>query len=74
MHTKEDSKFTSTLDQFATLFAERMRKHVNDDLADRLTQATQKGTYALFRRLQHNHKVKGREILLNKHLVQACYV
>lgn len=73
-HTKEDSQFSSTLDQFATVFAERMRKNLNDDLADRLTLVMQKGTYALFRRLQQNHKVKGKDILMNKHMVQLCYV
>lgn len=28
----------------------------------------------MFRRIQQNHKIKSREILMNKHLIKLCYV
>ena len=51
-----------------------MRNQVNADLADRLAQGVQKGSHALFRRVQQNNKFKGREIFMNKHLINLCYV
>jgi len=34
----------------------------------------QKGSHALFRRVQQNVKVKAREILMNKHLINMCHI
>ena len=51
-----------------------MKNQVNVDLADRLALSVQKGSHALFRRVQQNNKFKGREIFMNKHLINLCYV
>jgi hypothetical protein len=51
-----------------------MRNQVNVDLSTKLASAIQKGAHALFRRVQANNKVQGREIFMNKHLLNLCYI
>ena len=76
MFTKEESQFKDILQSYATVFAEHMRKQVNVNLSERLALAAQKGSYAFFRRIQQNVKVKSksREIFMNKHLINLCQV
>lgn len=74
IYTREDSQFDDTLQTYSTVFAEHMRNQVNVDLADRLALAIQKGSHNLFRRVQQNNKQKNREIYMNKHLINLCYV
>ena len=51
-----------------------MRNQVNIDLGERLANALKGGSHNLFRRVQQNNKQKGREIYMNKHLINLCYV
>ena len=74
IHMREDSQFESTLEQYSTVFAEHMRNQVHLDLTERLALAWQKGSHNLFRRVQQNNKQRFREIFMNKHLINLCYV
>jgi len=68
LYTQTDSKFSEILKQFAGVFSQNMRQHLNTELGQRLAIAGQSTVQNIIRRVVQNKRVGDSEILINTYV------
>lgn len=66
LYTQTESKFSEVLKQFAGLFSNNMRQHLNNELGQRLAIAAQNTVQNVIRKMVQNNRFGDSEILVNK--------